>query len=67
MNAPTPTSSAAPRKFIKELAENEKIDQVFLLHEKQLQEYDIKIKTAFAEALPQINASKDQLRQVFLN
>ena len=46
---------------------NTVIDEILLLHEKQLQENDIKIKTAFAETLPQINASKDQLRQVFLN
>jgi two-component system NtrC family sensor kinase len=46
---------------------NTVLDEILLLHEKQLQENDIKIETAFAEALPQINASKDQLRQVFLN
>ena len=46
---------------------NTVLDEILLLHEKQLQEYDIKIKTAFAEEIPQINASKDQLRQVFLN
>ncbi|MEJ2223022.1 MAG: PAS domain S-box protein [Desulfobacterales bacterium] len=46
---------------------NTVLDEILLLHEKQLQENDIKIKTTFAEALPQINASKDQLRQVFLN
>jgi two-component system NtrC family sensor kinase len=43
------------------------LDEILLLHEKQLQENDIKIKTSFAEGLPQIRASKDQLRQVFLN
>jgi two-component system NtrC family sensor kinase len=32
-----------------------------------MQENDIKIKTSFTEGIPQINASKDQLRQVFLN
>ena len=46
---------------------NTVLDEILLLHEKQLQENDIKIKTTFEEALPQINASKDQLRQVFLN
>jgi two-component system NtrC family sensor kinase len=46
---------------------NTVVDEILLLHEKQLQENDIKIKTSFAETLPQINASKDQLRQVFLN
>ena len=35
----TPSATDAPsRKFIKELGENEKIDQVFLLHEKQLRQ-----------------------------
>jgi len=38
-----------------------------LLHEKQLQENDIKIKTFLADGLPVIKASKNQLRQVFLN
>jgi two-component system NtrC family sensor kinase len=46
---------------------NTVVDEILLLHEKQLQENDIKIKTSFAEELPQISASKDQLRQVFLN
>ncbi len=46
---------------------NTVLDEILLLHEKQLQENDIKIKMSFAESLPQINASKDQLRQVFLN
>ena len=46
---------------------NTVLDEILLLHAKQLQENDIKIKTSFAEALPQISASKDQLRQVFLN
>jgi two-component system NtrC family sensor kinase len=43
------------------------LDEILLLHEKQLQENDIKIKTSFTEGIPKINASKDQLRQVFLN
>jgi two-component system NtrC family sensor kinase len=43
------------------------LDEILLLHEKQLQENDIKIKTTFTEGIPQIRASKDQLRQVFLN
>ncbi|MDH4010448.1 MAG: PAS domain S-box protein, partial [Desulfobacterales bacterium] len=46
---------------------NTVLDEILLLHEKQLQENDIKIKMSFAETLPHINASKDQLRQVFLN
>jgi two-component system NtrC family sensor kinase len=46
---------------------NTLVDEILLLHEKQLQENDIKIKTSFAKTLPQINASKNELRQVFLN
>lgn len=46
---------------------NTVLDEILLLHEKQLQENDIKIKTEFAPALPVIRASKNQLRQVFLN
>jgi len=46
---------------------NTVLDEILLLHQKQLQENDIKIKTSFAEALPPIMASKNQLRQVFLN
>ena len=43
------------------------LDEILLLHEKQLQENDIKIQTSFAAQLPPIMASKNQLRQVFLN
>ncbi|MCF8028462.1 MAG: PAS domain S-box protein [Desulfobacteraceae bacterium] len=43
------------------------IDELLMLHEKQLQENSIKIKTELAEALPEINASRNQMRQVFLN
>ena len=46
---------------------NTVLDEILLLHEKQLQENDIKIKTDFALTLPKITASKNQLRQVFLN
>ncbi len=46
---------------------NTVLDEILLLHEKQLQENDIKIKTNFAQSLPKITASKNQLRQVFLN
>ena len=43
------------------------IDEILLLHEKQLRENDIKIVSTFAEGLGRVNASKNQLRQVFLN
>jgi two-component system NtrC family sensor kinase len=46
---------------------NTVLDEILLLHEKQMQENDIKIKTSFTQTLPHISASKDQLRQVFLN
>lgn len=46
---------------------NEIIDEILLLHEKQLSEYTIKIISDFAVDLPEVIASKNQLRQVFLN
>ncbi len=46
---------------------NTVIDEILLLHEKQLRENDIHIATTFADGLDRVNASKDQLRQVFLN
>ena len=46
---------------------NTVLDEILLLHQKQLQENDIKLKTDLAPSLPKIRASKNQLRQVFLN
>ena len=46
---------------------NSVIDEILLLHEKQLRELDIKIASQFTEELGLVNASKNQLRQVFLN
>ena len=43
------------------------LDEILLLHEKQLWEHSIKVVYHFAEGLGQVNASKNQLRQVFLN
>lgn len=43
------------------------LDEILLLHEKQLREIDIKLKIDFAETLDPVMASKNQLRQVFLN
>ncbi len=43
------------------------LDEILLLHGKQLQENSVKIKTVFKEDLPMVHASRDQLRQVFLN
>jgi PAS domain S-box-containing protein len=46
---------------------NSVLDEILLLHEKQLKENDINIKYRLAEGLGLIKASKNQLRQVFLN
>ena len=46
---------------------NSVLDEILLLHEKQLKENDINIEATFAEGLELVNASKNQLRQVFLN
>jgi PAS domain S-box-containing protein len=46
---------------------NSVIDEILLLHEKQLKENDINIVSSFAKELKLVNASKNQLRQVFLN
>ena len=43
------------------------LDEILLLHEKQLREHSIRISSAFAEDLGMVYASKNQLRQVFLN
>jgi two-component system NtrC family sensor kinase len=46
---------------------NQVIDEILLLHEKQLRENDINIVSDFEPELAGVNASKNQLRQVFLN
>jgi PAS domain S-box-containing protein len=46
---------------------NNLLDEILLLHEKQLREHSIRISTSFAEGLSTVYASKNQLRQVFLN
>jgi two-component system NtrC family sensor kinase len=43
------------------------LDEILLLHEKQLKENDINLSATLAEGLGLVNASKNQLRQVFLN
>jgi two-component system NtrC family sensor kinase len=43
------------------------VEEILLLHEKQLREVDIRIAQHLAKALPQVSASKNQLRQVLLN
>jgi two-component system NtrC family sensor kinase len=46
---------------------NSILDEILLLHEKQLRELDISIISDFANDLEWVNASKNQLQQVFLN
>jgi PAS domain S-box-containing protein len=43
------------------------LDEILLLHEKQLRENSIRISSNFAKNLGKVHASKNQLRQVFLN
>jgi two-component system NtrC family sensor kinase len=43
------------------------LDEILLLHEKQLWENTIKVKTSFDSDIGLVYASRDQLRQVFLN
>ena len=43
------------------------LDEILLLHEKQLREHSIRISSSFEEDLGMVYASKNQLRQVFLN
>ncbi len=51
----------------KPLDVNQVLEEILMLHEKQLQEHSILIRTNFDSALPPVYASSDQLRQVFLN
>ena len=46
---------------------NTVLDEILLLHEKLLRENDIHLSHSFAEGLGKVLASKNQLRQVFLN
>ena len=43
------------------------LDEILLLHEKQFRENDIMISMALSNGLASVYASKNQLRQVFLN
>jgi len=43
------------------------LDEILLLYEKQLWEHSIKLVHRFADNLGHVHASKNQLRQVFLN
>jgi PAS domain S-box-containing protein len=46
---------------------NRILDEILILHEKQLREHSIRISTSFADDLGQIYGSNSHLRQVFLN
>ena len=46
---------------------NTVLDEILLLTQKQLQENDIRLSVSLADNLHQVNASTNQLRQVFLN
>jgi len=46
---------------------NTVLDEIILLYEKRFRENSVKFEYQFADHIPMINASKDQLRQVFLN
>ncbi|MFO7930329.1 MAG: PAS domain-containing sensor histidine kinase [Thermodesulfobacteriota bacterium] len=43
------------------------IDELLMLHDKQLRENSIKIKSELADDIPEVYASRNQMRQVFLN
>lgn len=43
------------------------IEELLMLHEKQLQEHSIKIKSSLSKGMDRAYASKNQMRQVFLN
>ncbi len=43
------------------------LDEILLLHEKQFRENNITISMVLSDGLDQVHASKNQLRQVFLN
>jgi len=61
-------SFSKPEQEIKKLVNvTTVVDEILLLHEKQLQEYSIKISTDFEKDLDDVYASTNQLRQVFLN
>ncbi|MBF0468035.1 MAG: PAS domain S-box protein [Desulfamplus sp.] len=46
---------------------NTVLDEIILLYEKRFRENSVKFEYQFADDIPMVNASKDQLRQVFLN
>lgn len=59
--------SKPEQELKKQVDVNTILDEILMLHAKQLQENDVKIKTDFFEGLNEVIASTNQLRQVFLN
>jgi two-component system NtrC family sensor kinase len=61
-------SFSKPDEEQKQLVDiNAILDEILLIVRKQLQENSIRISTSFADDLQKVYASKNQLRQVFLN
>ncbi len=61
-------SFSRPDEEVRQLADiNTILDEILLLHEKQLREHSIDILSSFERGMGEIYASKNQLRQVFLN
>ena len=46
---------------------DELIDGILLVMEKQMREVNIRVETSFGEEIPEVMASTNQMRQVFLN
>ena len=61
------TFSKPDRKEKQPVNINVILDEILLLHEKQFSENSIRIDLSLAEGLNEVLASKNQLRQVFLN
>jgi two-component system NtrC family sensor kinase len=61
------TFSKPDRKEKQPVDVNMILDEILLLHEKQFSENNIRISSFFTEGLDLVFASKNQLRQVFLN
>ena len=61
-------SFSKPEQEIKKPVDvNTIADEILMLHEKQLKEHNIIIRTDFDADIPLVHASTNQLRQVFLN
>jgi two-component system NtrC family sensor kinase len=61
-------SFSRPDQAERQLADiNIILEEILILYEKQLREHNIRISSDFSERLGKVYASKNQLRQVFLN